>query len=365
MAAADATMVSRLLREFGGYSALQGGNPYRAKAYARAADSLAAVAVPLEMLVREGRLTEIPGVDQAIADIITKLHRTGTHPKLEAMRKDIPTGVLEMLAVPGLRPEKVLKLYRELGIASLSNLEAAAQADRLKCVKGLGPALQAKILRNIAISRETEGCRHIHRAAALLENAAQNLRRARPELKRVTPAGESRRGCELVRDLVLVAEGPSLEDTSATMRSGELSVVLTDESHYGVSLLHATGSARHLTELCKLAKAKGMVLAHDGLQKGGEIVAAKTERDIYRSLDLPFIPPELREGRNEIELHRNKGCQNLLQTKTSAASCTLTPTCPTAGTRSRLWSRPPVPMGISTSEWPIIRNLRITQAASR
>src|SRR5215213_10496138 len=225
MAVADATTVSRLLREFGQYSALQGGNPYRAKAYARAADSLATLPVPLEMLVREVRLTEIPGVGQAIAEIVTKLHRTGTHPKLEAMRKDIPAGVLEMLAVPGLRPEKVLKLYRELGIASLSDLEAAAKADRLKSVKGLGPALQAKILHNIAISRENEGCRHIHRAAALLKSAEQSLRRARPELTRIAPAGESRRGCELVRDLVLVAEAKDLEDKPATLKSGELTVV--------------------------------------------------------------------------------------------------------------------------------------------
>jgi DNA polymerase (family X) len=86
----------------------------------------------LERLVAEGRLQEIPGVGAAIADIITKLHQAGTHPSLESMRKDIPAGVLEMLSVPGLRPDKVLKLYNELGIESLAGLEAAASADRLK-----------------------------------------------------------------------------------------------------------------------------------------------------------------------------------------------------------------------------------------
>src|SRR4051812_3099959 len=125
MPKANAPTVARLLREFGQYSALQGGNPYRAKAYARAADSIGALIVPLDQLVKEG-LTEIPGVGDAIADIVTKLHKAGTHPKLEQMRKEIPPGVLEMLSVPGLRPEKVLKLHRELGISSLSELEAAA-----------------------------------------------------------------------------------------------------------------------------------------------------------------------------------------------------------------------------------------------
>src|SRR3954466_453660 len=163
MPKANAATVARLLREFGQYSALQGGNPYRAKAYARAADSIAALVVPLDQLVKEGRLTEIPGVGDAIADIVTKLHKTGSHPKLERMRKETPPGVLEMLTVPGLRPDKVLRLHRELGISSLSELEAAAKADRLKAVKGLGAPLQAKILRSIAISRESAGRRHIHR----------------------------------------------------------------------------------------------------------------------------------------------------------------------------------------------------------
>ena len=147
MATFDAQAVAQLLREFAGRSSLRGGNPYRAKAYARAADSLAALVVPLEQIIAQDRLTEIPGIGDAIADIVTKLHRTGTHPSLEAMRKEIPAGVLEMLAVPGLRPDKVLKLYKTLGITSLAELEQAAREDRIKGAKGLGGALQAKILR--------------------------------------------------------------------------------------------------------------------------------------------------------------------------------------------------------------------------
>ena len=110
MSKTDAPQVARLLREYAQRTALRGGNPYRARAYSRAADSLVAIAEPLNRLVEEARLTEIPGVGDAIADIITKLYRTGTHPSLEKLRKEIPDGVLEMLSVPGLRPEKVLRL---------------------------------------------------------------------------------------------------------------------------------------------------------------------------------------------------------------------------------------------------------------
>jgi DNA polymerase (family 10) len=142
---------------------LRGGIPYRSKAYSRAADSFAALAMPLDRLIAEDRLTEIPGVGEAIADIITKLHRTGTDPSLEKLWKEVPAGVLEMLTVPGLRPDKVLRLYKDLGITSLAELEAAAKDDRVKKAKGLGASLQTKILQNLAIAKSGEGRLHLHR----------------------------------------------------------------------------------------------------------------------------------------------------------------------------------------------------------
>jgi DNA polymerase (family 10) len=258
--------------------------------------------VPLGQIIEDGRLTEIPGIGDAIADIVSKLHRTGTHPSLEAMRKDIPAGVLEMLAVPGLRPEKVLKLYKELGITSLTELERAAREDRLKCVKGLGGVLQAKILQNLTILRSGAGRRHVHRATLLLENAERSLREAHPELKRITFAGDQRRGCELVADLSLVAETPVLDGRPTVLApGGELTVHLTDKRRYGITLLLVTGSARHIEELRALAVRKGLTLDSDGLRRGRKLLAAGSEEDIYGELDLPFIEPELREGRGEID----------------------------------------------------------------
>src|SRR3981189_1738182 len=178
MSTVDTPTVVSLLREYAQRTALRGGNPYRTKAYSRAADSLAALAVPLDVLIAEGRLTEIPGVGEAIADIITKLHRTGTHPSLEKLRKEVPAGVLEMLTVPGLGPDKVLQLYKDLGITSLAELEAAAKDDRLKKAKGLGASLQTNILQNLAIARSGEGRLHLHRAAALLDHATEAIRKA-------------------------------------------------------------------------------------------------------------------------------------------------------------------------------------------
>src|SRR5690348_8270309 len=111
--ATNPSEVARLLREFGQRTALRGGNPYRAKAYVRAADNLLALSVPLDEVIAEDRLRDIPGVGEAIEDIVKRLHATGTHPTLEAMRKEIPASVLELLTVPGLRPDRALKLHKE------------------------------------------------------------------------------------------------------------------------------------------------------------------------------------------------------------------------------------------------------------
>ena len=301
MTSLDASSVAALLREFGQRSALRGGNPFRAKAYARAADNLFALSLPLDEVIAQDRLREIPGVGVAIADIIKKLHVTGSHPALEKMRKEIPAGVLEMLTVPGLRPDDVLKLYRELGLSSLAELEKAAQEARLQKIKGLGASMQSKIRRGIEMRREAHGRRHMHRAAELLTAAEKHLREARPDIIRVMPAGDFRRGCELVGDLSLVAEVRKLPNGPQTIRAGgQLTVHVTDAAHYGVTLLLATGSDAHLAALRALAAERNMSLDEKGLRRGGKLVAAASEDSIYEALRMQTVPPELREGHYEV-----------------------------------------------------------------
>jgi DNA polymerase (family 10) len=297
MEALDASAVARLLVEFGQRMALRGGNPYRARAYATAAENLMALTHPLKDIVAKGRLREIPGVGPAIADIIATLHRTGTHPTLEAMRRDIPATVLEMMSIPGLRPDKVAALHR-LGITTLAQLEQAARADELKSQKGVGAALQRKILQGLEVRQKSHGGRHMHRARELLAKAEANLRRSHPELKRIAVAGDFRRGCELVSDLCLVAEGGK---DARLQLSQDIALHVAMRDHYGAALLFATGSQSHLEALAARATEQGMTLSSDGLRRGKRVVARKTEADIYKALGLAFIPPELREGGDEIE----------------------------------------------------------------
>ena len=281
---------------------LAGGNPYRARAYGRAAENLALSPLPLHRLVAEGRLTEIPGIGEALAGVITQLHETGEHPRLEAMREEVPAGVLDMLRVPGLRRERVQKLYKELGIKSVADLEDAARSGRLAATKGFGAAFQAKVLQGLAMLSGPQG-RHLHRAAAALRFAADAIAREHPEWTDVTPAGEFRRGCELVGALSLVAADPHLHGADRTIEQGDQLVVhVTSPDRYGIALLLATGSDAHVDALRALARRKGFGLDRDGLSRNGRVVARRTEEEIYAALGLPYIAPELRETGKEVQL---------------------------------------------------------------
>jgi DNA polymerase (family X) len=188
---------------------------------------------------------------------------------------EIPAGVLEMLTLLGLRPEKVLRLYKDLGITSLAELEPPQRKDRIKKAKGLGAALHSKILQNLAIAKSGVGRMHLHRAAALLKHATALLRSARPELKRPTIAGDFRRSCELVGDLALVAEAPQSERGPAVLRSSGLKVHLADQKHFGAALLQATGSTAHLNELRALTERNGMRLELTGSTRAAALSAAR------------------------------------------------------------------------------------------
>jgi DNA polymerase (family 10) len=300
MAKRDAREVAALLAELGQRLALKGGNPYRARAYSRAAESLATLTSPLANMVAEGRLREIPGVGDAIADLIAKLHAGGMHPMLEEMRAEFPASGLELLRVPGLKPEKAIKLHKELGISSLKELEDAARAGRLAAAKRFGPALQRKVLQGVEILKRGIGQRHVHRAAELLLQAEKNLRASHPDLTEITPAGDFRRGCELVSDLALVAR-EKRRGTPHRLTAGEVTVHLCDAAHCGSTLLFATGSEAHLAALQNLAARKGFTLTEDGLRKKGKVIAG-SEEEIYAALGLPFIPPELRESAGDVAL---------------------------------------------------------------
>ncbi|MBV8777138.1 MAG: DNA polymerase/3'-5' exonuclease PolX, partial [Alphaproteobacteria bacterium] len=298
----NAAAVAPLLIELGRRIALAGGDYFRSRAYLRAAERIAALGEPLARVVAEGRLRQLPGIGEAIARIVSELHLTGRHPLLDRLRREVPDGLVEMLAIPGLRPDKVNLIHRALGVANLSELEQAAQTGRLKTTKGLGAALQRKVLEGLRIRQGAVGARHVHRAAELVEAAIAALERAEPKPLRVVPAGDLRRGGELVRDLAVVAEMSHLRGPPRTTTSGDLAIHVTDPRRFGITLLRATGSDAHLAQLEERAAAHGMSLTPQGLRRGRKIGAAKSEPQIYAALGLQYVEPELREGLDEVAL---------------------------------------------------------------
>lgn len=297
----DASQVAALLREIGIRLEFENEAPFKVRAYYTAADNLLALTVSLDELVRTAKLKTIPGVGEALAEKIYKLHTTGTHPTLDYLREKVPAGVLEIVKIPGLGPKKAMLLFTEHNITTLDALEAACRAGKLSTAKGFGMRLQTKILDGLALLRQSSGFVRMgvgHQRAAA---AARALKDRFPALKEVVPAGDVRRSCEVCGPIVLAAcydtaEPEGLESTP------DVRIISAPSQTFGAALLFATGSDDHVTQLRAFAQTKGFSLTPDGLQRGGEAIGFETEEALYAALGLPYIPPELREGSGEIDL---------------------------------------------------------------
>lgn len=293
-----ASGVAALLNEIGQRMDLCGESPFKSRSYFSAAENLFTHPVPLDQVVTQGKLKTIPGVGEAIAEKIIKLHKTGTHPTLEFLRSQHPPGVLDLLKIPGLGPKKAAALYQSLKISSLAELEAACKEDKLAKEKGFGAKLQAKILESIDFNKKNHGLMKMDaghgRAAAL----SAIVKGANPSIQSILIAGDVRRGCEVCGVVELVAQ---IDDSVAVLESTEdYRITTATTKNLGAALLFATGSENHLAALREIAHSKGLDLTPNGLKRGFEELPATTEAEIYAALDLPEIPPELREGRGEI-----------------------------------------------------------------
>jgi len=318
----DRFSVARALREIASLMQVEGANPFKVRAYERGARALEGMPEDLGTLVREGRLTSVPGIGSALAATITELFQTGRSPQLDRLREKLPPGVIELGQV--LSVSKIGALHRALGISSLADLEAAARAGRLRDVKGFGVKTEQKILADIEAlhTRGTETL--LHEATREGEALLAHLR-ASPAVARAEVAGALRRRRETIDRLVAVAaaEKGKTEDAldhaarypaSVTVLERDAARIvmrlpdgLNAEVHvpppprFATAWHRLTGSEGHLAKLAVVAEARGLQMDEDGLTRGGRRVSLKDEADIYRELELPFIEPELREDEGEVE----------------------------------------------------------------
>jgi DNA polymerase (family X) len=322
--AADRLGVAAALREIALLLEVKGGNPYRARAYQRGAAAVEALAGDLGSLAAEGRLTEMPGIGSALAVQIAELLRTGRSSMLEKLRAELPPGILDLIQVPHLSVERIAALHRALGIRSVAELKAAAEAGKVRAVKGFGEKTEQKILDGIA-QLEARGETLLLHEALQTSQALEDWLRASPDVLRVDVAGETRRRSETVDQIELAVvsrDGAaviehflSLPQVAAVMEREtdrcrvrlaggvQAEVEAVAPSEHAATLVRLTGSSPHYEKLQVRAAAKGLVLSERTLvsRRGGRAVALPDEAALYRRLDLPYIPPELREDEGEIE----------------------------------------------------------------
>ncbi|MDT0308328.1 DNA polymerase/3'-5' exonuclease PolX [Streptomyces sp. DSM 44917] len=318
--------VAALLREYADLLAITGKDAFKQRAYERAARAIGGHPADVSRL-DAGELRAIPGVGRSIADKVEEYLRTGRVAAVEAARGELPPGVRELTAVPGLGPKKALTLCRERGIASVDDLAAALREGRLAGLRGFGPRTVENLLRGVELLRASGGRVLLDAATALAEEAVAALEAA-PGCERAAPAGSLRRMRETVGDLDLLAAareaGPVMDafaalpfaaeviargETAMAVRTpGGLRIdlrVLPPDA-WGAGLLHFTGSREHAARIRELAARRGLRLSEYGLfdAETGRRRAARTEAGVYRRLGLPWIPPVLREDRGEIEAAR-------------------------------------------------------------
>jgi DNA polymerase (family 10) len=335
--------IAATLREISQLLQLKGENAFKVRAYDLGADAFEALpadpAAPggLYALVNEGRLSELSGVGKAIDQKVTELVKTGSLKYLDELRREFPHGALDLVQIPGLGPRKAATLIHELDVASVDDLEKAAQEGRVRGLKGFGERTEKQILEGIAKLRERKGARKpLWETRPLAEQLLARVR-AVPGTTRAEIAGSVRRYAETNADVDLVAANDSVEavmeafctgpDVAEVLARGNTksSVRLRDglqadlrvvaDRQFATALHHFTGSKQHHVKLRGIARDKGLSISEYGLARldGGAAVQPASEEELYGALGLAFVPPELREDTGELELAAQAALPELVQ----------------------------------------------------
>jgi len=321
----NATDVANIFEEIATLLELTGANPFRARAYQNAGRALESTTEDIEALVREDRLGEVSGIGKGLAASIVELVTTGSLKDYDELREKVPDGVLEILELPGLGPKRVRRIWEDLGVTNIGELEYACRENRLAALDGFGAKTQANVLKAIAFRMQGRDRHLYHRARAAAESILE-LVRAQSGVIRAEIAGSLRRHRETIGDLDILAsatddarsgiidafvQNDDVVDviahgstkSSVRLKSGinaDLRVVSDEE--YPFALAYFTGSKEHNTVLRGRAKRDGLKLNEYGLfRENGESIPCEDESNLYRALGLPYIPPELREDMGEFD----------------------------------------------------------------
>jgi DNA polymerase (family X) len=315
--------VARVLTEFADLLAIVADDPFKPRAYEKAARAIGGFPDELRDLDDAG-IRAIPNVGKSIAEKVRSALETGTFPELEGLRAQVPAGVRAMTAIPGFGPKKALVVYRELGIDGLDQLVAAARDGRLRGLKGFSAKTEENVLEAVQRAQRDTGRVTIDVAMGVAGSFLDRLSTI-PGVQRADHAGSLRRMAETIGDVdLLVASetsGPIMDafttnqdvdqilargDTKSSVvtRSGlQVDLRVIRKEAWGAAMIYFTGSKPHNVRIREMAVRKGLKLNEYGLfeVETDALIAAETETEVYERLGLPYIEPTLREDRGEIE----------------------------------------------------------------
>lgn len=304
---------------------IQGENPFRVRSYRNAARTIEDLSQSLKSLIAAGKnLEEIPGIGKSIREKVEEILATGKCHFLEELRAKVPPGLTELLKLEGLGPKKVKVLYDELGVDSIDRLEKAAQAGKLRHLPGMGLKTEEKVLKAIEKYRSGVGRFKLSVGFIYAQALLAYLGKV-PGVKRLDVAGSFRRWKETIGDLDIlvicrpdsrvmdrftkyeeVAEIISHGETKSSVRLKcglQVDVRVLPEESYGAALHYFTGSKAHNVAIREKARERGLKISEYGIFRGQDEkrLGGKEEEEVFKAVGLPFIPPELREDRGEIQ----------------------------------------------------------------
>ena len=319
--------IEELFFEWSDLTLISGGDPFRARSYEKAARSIGAYPKDVATL-DEKALLAIPAVGKSMARRIREYVDKGAMHELEELREMVPPGIRELTRVPGLGPKKAVLLNEELGVATLDDLQEAIKNNRLRGIKGLGPKTEDNLKRGLEQLKEHGDKTRIDVALSLAEEIVAGLSQDQA-VQEITYAGSLRRMCETVGDIDILAASDDVEtvmqafdrmemvdrtiargDTKMsviTVKGLQVDLRVVPHDAWGAALIYFTGSKAHNIKIREMAVKRGWKLSEYGLfsVKTDKRIAARTEEEVYAKLDLPWIPPTLREDSGEVEAARD------------------------------------------------------------
>ena len=305
---------------------IDGADAFRVNSYRRASRTLEACSEDIAELAKQGRLTELPGVGKGTAGRIEQYLATGHIDVLSELEAKLPAGLPALLNIPGMGPKKVALAHRELGVAGLDDLKRAIESGALAGLPGLGETSVKKIAEGIGFLESSGGRTPLGVALPVAEHLSERVRQL-PGVKRVEIAGSLRRGAETIGDVDLLCEAEdgkpvvaaftAFPEVKRVLASGgtkgsitvgaeegrelQIDLRVVPAVSFGAAWQYFTGSKEHNVRLRELAVRRKWRLNEYGLFDGEKQLAGETEERIYARLGLPWVPPELREDRGELE----------------------------------------------------------------